>query len=76
MTSLATNLNDGGSVAIHIVAVAAGGIAGYVVGRVARSAFEDATSWATQAIENAKDLFSLDLELGLGNLDFLGPGGI
>jgi len=75
MADLATNLNDGGSVMIHIAAVAVGGIAGYVVGSIARSAFEDAISWANSAKEKATDAISLDLDFG-DSLDFLGPGGL
>lgn len=73
MVDLAQNLNDGGSLAIQIAAVAAGGIAGYAVGRITRSAFEDATNWFDGAVDKATGLFDLDLDFG-DSLDF-GPNG-
>jgi len=55
MASLASNLNEGGSLATDVAAIAVGGIAGYVVGRVFRAALEDTLSWADDLGNSLKE---------------------
>jgi hypothetical protein len=76
MTSLASNLNEGGSLAIDVAAIAVGGIAGYVVGRIFRAALEDSLSWANDLGDSMKEALDPSnwIDIDLSNPDGSTPG--